>query len=63
MDGFCLAVPRQEQKIVGGSETSIDQYPSIAALLYTANYVLYEQACGGVIINARSVLTTANCVL
>nr|P23604.1 RecName: Full=Achelase-1; AltName: Full=Achelase I [Lonomia achelous]AAB19941.1 achelase I=fibrinolytic proteinase [Lonomia achelous=Saturnid caterpillar, Peptide, 213 aa] [Lonomia achelous] len=42
--------------IVGGSVTTIGQYPSMASLLFNN-----RQVCGGVIINNRSVLTAAHC--
>ncbi|XP_035448285.2 trypsin, alkaline C-like [Spodoptera frugiperda] len=55
------AVPTNPQRIVGGSVTTIDQYPTIAALLYTSNWSAYWQACGGTILNNRSILTAAHC--
>nr|P23605.1 RecName: Full=Achelase-2; AltName: Full=Achelase II [Lonomia achelous]AAB19940.1 achelase II=fibrinolytic proteinase [Lonomia achelous=Saturnid caterpillar, Peptide, 214 aa] [Lonomia achelous] len=42
--------------IVGGSTTTIASYPEITALLY-----FNRQACGGTILNNRSVLTAAHC--
>ncbi|XP_046964272.1 trypsin, alkaline C-like [Vanessa cardui] len=58
------AVPTNPQRIIGGSVTTIGQYPSGVALLYSwtglGNHV---QACGGTIINNRSVLTAAHCVV
>uniref|UniRef100_A0A2A4K6F8 trypsin n=1 Tax=Heliothis virescens TaxID=7102 RepID=A0A2A4K6F8_HELVI len=53
------AVPGQ--RIVGGSVTTIDQYPTIAALLYSSNLVSYWQDCGGSILNNRAILTAAHC--
>ncbi|XP_050348330.1 trypsin CFT-1-like [Nymphalis io] len=54
-----LAVPSQ-QRIVGGSLTTINQYPFAAAVLklFGANF---RQVCGGTIINNRSVLSAAHC--
>ncbi|KAH9644581.1 hypothetical protein HF086_009156 [Spodoptera exigua] len=62
---LCLAavaaVPSRSQRIVGGSVTTIDRYPSIAALLYSSDWSYYWQHCGGTIINNRSILTAAHC--
>ncbi|KAJ8736108.1 hypothetical protein PYW08_006764 [Mythimna loreyi] len=55
------AVPSNPQRIVGGSVTTIDQYPTIASLLYTWNWADYWQACGGSILNNRAILTAAHC--
>nr|AAF43708.1 trypsin-like protein precursor [Heliothis virescens] len=55
------AVPSNPQRIVGGSVTTIDQYPTIAALLYSWNLSTYWQACGGTILNNRAILTAAHC--
>ncbi|XP_050554896.1 trypsin CFT-1-like isoform X3 [Spodoptera frugiperda] len=64
---LCLAavaaVPSSSQRIVGGSVTTISQYPSIASLLYTWNWSSYWQACGGTILNNRSILTAAHCTI
>ncbi|KAJ8736109.1 hypothetical protein PYW08_006765 [Mythimna loreyi] len=57
------AVPSNPQRIVGGSVTTIDRYPTIAALLYSWNLSTYSQACGGSILNNRSVLTAAHCTI
>ncbi|KAJ0182337.1 hypothetical protein K1T71_001706 [Dendrolimus kikuchii] len=55
------AAPKTSQRIVGGSVTTIGTYPDMVALLFSWNNVNYQQACGGVIINTRSVLTAAHC--
>ncbi|KOB66887.1 Trypsin, partial [Operophtera brumata] len=64
---LCLAavaaVPSNPQRIVGGSVTTINQYPTIASLLYSWNLSAYWQACGGTIINNRSILTAAHCTI
>ncbi|XP_022821667.1 trypsin, alkaline A-like [Spodoptera litura] len=56
------ALPSSPQRIVGGSLTTINQYPHIAALLITRNWSIYTQQCGGTVINNRSILTAAHCV-
>nr|AFP74111.1 trypsin [Leguminivora glycinivorella] len=58
------ALPRTEppsQRIVGGSVTTIENYPYQAALLSTSDFNWYGQICGGSILNNRSVLTAAHC--
>ncbi|KAH9644609.1 hypothetical protein HF086_009184 [Spodoptera exigua] len=56
------AAPRTtHQRIVGGDVTTIDQYPSIVALLFVYEWVIYAQECAGAILNSRSVLTAAHC--
>ncbi|XP_046960197.1 trypsin CFT-1-like [Vanessa cardui] len=54
-----VASPSQ-QRIVGGSLTTINQYPFGAAVLklFGSNH---RQVCGGTIINNRSVLSAAHC--
>ncbi|XP_037301227.1 trypsin, alkaline A-like [Manduca sexta] len=56
------AVPANPQRIVGGgSTTTIQQYPTIVALLFSRNGNTFFQACGGIILNNRNVLTAAHC--
>ncbi|KAJ0182338.1 hypothetical protein K1T71_001707 [Dendrolimus kikuchii] len=55
------AAPSNPQKIVGGSVTTINQYPEIVALLYSLLGAFFSQACGGTILNNRSILTAAHC--
>nr|AAT95362.1 trypsin IIb3 precursor [Sesamia nonagrioides] len=57
------AVPSNPQRIVGGSGTTISQYPSMASLLYTWDFIGYWQNCGGIIINNRSILSAAHCTI
>ncbi|CAD0195006.1 unnamed protein product [Chrysodeixis includens] len=57
------AVPKNPQRIVGGSTTTIGQYPSIASLLFSRSSSGHRQACGGTILNNRSVLTAAHCTI
>ncbi|XP_014356523.2 trypsin CFT-1 [Papilio machaon] len=47
--------------IVGGVETSIENHPYTAALLYTADLAFYTQTCVGAVLNSRAVLSTAHC--
>ncbi|KAJ8736129.1 hypothetical protein PYW08_006785 [Mythimna loreyi] len=55
------AVPVNPQRIVGGAVTTVDQYPTIAALLYSYFGASYSQSCGGTIITHRSILTAGHC--
>ncbi|CAG4954293.1 unnamed protein product [Colias eurytheme] len=63
---FCLilavaAYKPRHQRIVGGSVTTIDRYPYGVAMLYSRTGLSFNQACGGTIINNRSVLSAAHC--
>ncbi|XP_026756774.2 trypsin CFT-1-like [Galleria mellonella] len=55
------AVPKNPQRIIGGALTNINNYPEIAALLFSWNGAAYSQACGGSILNKRSILSAAHC--
>ncbi|XP_049692545.2 trypsin, alkaline C isoform X1 [Helicoverpa armigera] len=57
------AVPTNPQRIVGGSLTTIDQYPTMVACLNAVNSVNFFQSCGGTILNNRSILTAAHCTI
>ncbi|XP_013133128.1 PREDICTED: trypsin, alkaline C-like [Papilio polytes] len=61
--GFAVVagVPRNPQRIVGGSTTTISRYPFGAALLYSWGGSNFRQACGGTILNNRSILSAAHC--
>ncbi|XP_075982477.1 trypsin CFT-1-like [Anticarsia gemmatalis] len=49
-------------RIVGGSVTTINNYPSIVALLESVGGN-FRHSCGGSIMNQRSILTAAHCFL
>nr|XP_026486406.1 trypsin, alkaline B-like [Vanessa tameamea] len=49
-----------QQRILGGSLTTIQNYPFAAVVLQNTNQG-YVQTCGGVILNNRSVLSVARC--
>ncbi|XP_045505392.1 trypsin CFT-1-like [Colias croceus] len=62
--GLVLAVAasqQRHQRIVGGSVTTINRYPYAVAMLYSRTGSVFNQACGGTIINNRSVLSAAHC--
>lgn len=46
-----------KNRIVGGEETQVNQYPWMALLLYSGRFY-----CGASLINDRYVLTAAHCV-
>jgi len=51
-----------DDKIIGGSDASIHEYPWMAALKYEKDGRLPQIACGGSLINQRYVLTAAHCL-
>ncbi|KAJ2948328.1 hypothetical protein O0L34_g7568 [Tuta absoluta] len=50
-------------KIVGGDITTIQQHPYMVSMLRSVSGNGHTQACGGSIINNRSVLTAAHCFM
>ncbi|XP_075975708.1 trypsin, alkaline C-like [Anticarsia gemmatalis] len=50
-----------DNRIIGGSVTTINNYPSIVPLLFSSNWVNFIQDCGATILNQRSLLTAAHC--
>ncbi|XP_013133129.1 PREDICTED: trypsin, alkaline C-like [Papilio polytes] len=57
------AGPTRDQRIVGGTVTTISQYPFGAAMLITYDGSTYWQNCGGTILNNRAILSAAHCFL
>nr|AEW46904.1 seminal fluid protein CSSFP054 [Chilo suppressalis]AFK64829.1 trypsin-like proteinase [Chilo suppressalis] len=55
-----MAEPRNSQRIVGGSLTTIDRYPEMASLI-TAWPSWFAHECGGTILNNRAVLSAVQC--
>ncbi|XP_034100358.1 serine protease easter-like [Drosophila albomicans] len=51
-----------DNRIVGGENTSITEYPWMALLRYTNDGAEYDSLCGGSLIHERWVLTAAHCV-
>ncbi|PZC73446.1 hypothetical protein B5X24_HaOG200449 [Helicoverpa armigera] len=58
-----VAVSSNPQRILGGSVTNINNYPTLAAVLYSWNLSTFWQACGGAILNNRAILTAAHCTI
>ncbi|XP_047534050.1 trypsin, alkaline B-like [Vanessa atalanta] len=52
-----------ESRIVGGSTVDISRYPYLVAVLYSQDSSVFRHICGGSIINNRSVLTAAHCLV
>lgn len=48
-----------KNRIVGGTETGINEFPSMAAIVSKANGQLF---CGATIIDANYALTAAHCI-
>lgn len=53
------------QRIVGGSVTTINQYPYAVAMLHNQRgwSNVYTQWCGGTILTSRTILSAAHCFI
>ncbi|KAG6458167.1 hypothetical protein O3G_MSEX010706, partial [Manduca sexta] len=49
-------------RIIGGTVTTINQYPVMASLLLTRDFVHWRHNCGGSILNQRSILSASHCL-
>ncbi|XP_023951068.2 trypsin CFT-1-like [Bicyclus anynana] len=58
--GF-LAFPSQQDRIVGGSVTTINTYPFAVSLQVSWNNVQFSHTCGGTILNNRAMLSAVHC--
>lgn len=47
----------KHNRIVGGVETRVTQYPWVVLLMYRKQFY-----CGGTVINSRYVLTASHCI-
>ncbi|XP_047993001.1 trypsin, alkaline C-like [Leguminivora glycinivorella] len=59
--GLAAAAHKNPQRIVGGTPTTVDNYPYITNMQYLLWGTFWEQYCGGSLINSRSVLSAAHC--
>lgn len=51
-----------DDRVVGGEETGLEEFPWMALLHYNKNGTPYGFHCGGSLINDQYVLTAAHCV-
>ncbi|GBP00027.1 Trypsin, alkaline C [Eumeta japonica] len=56
-----IAVPRDPQRIVGGRNTFIEQYPFLSNMQYLWDGVIWWTSCGGSLITTTSILSAAHC--
>ncbi|XP_022836981.1 trypsin, alkaline C-like, partial [Spodoptera litura] len=57
-----VAAMTSPSRILGGTVTSIEQYPSMVVILFVFEWNHVAHICGGSLLNNRSVLTAAHCV-
>lgn len=60
--GVAVAVPpRDQSRIVGGSPTTIQNFPYMSNMQYNWWGSIWYQACGGTLITSTAVLSAAHC--
>ncbi|XP_075982010.1 trypsin, alkaline C-like [Anticarsia gemmatalis] len=59
---LCCAAVSAVPRIIGGSVTTVDKYPSIVAVLQSVNHN-FVQTCAGSILTRRSILSAARCFM
>ncbi|XP_047538592.1 trypsin, alkaline C-like [Vanessa atalanta] len=57
------AIGAFDQRIVGGSDANIEDYPFMAVILASIDAINFVQFCGGSLITTRAVLTAAHCFM
>nr|AAT95356.1 trypsin III precursor [Sesamia nonagrioides] len=59
--GSALALPKKMNRIVGGTPTTVDQYPYMSNMQYGVWGIWWFQSCGGSLLTTTSVLSAAHC--
>ncbi|XP_022814457.1 trypsin, alkaline C-like [Spodoptera litura] len=59
--GSALAVPKNPNRIVGGSPTNIQTYPYMSNMQFRVFGMFWSQACGGSLLTPTAVLSAAHC--
>ncbi|CAK1540549.1 unnamed protein product [Leptosia nina] len=54
-------MPRRSMRIVGGNDTTIQDYPFMSNMQYSLWGMWWYQSCGGSLITSRTVLSAAHC--